>query len=97
MFAVDPDPYGPPFVPHATNDHWLISAGPSCTVLINPDDLLVRRAHPDVLRRVGCCGPSGIDGPNLVCGCGAEIATEVADCWTGQVIRLEPAAVMRPS
>jgi hypothetical protein len=45
------------------------------------------------VRRSGCCGPAGTDGPNLQCaGCGAQVAAEVADCWTWQEVRLYPAA-----
>jgi hypothetical protein len=91
-FAVDPSPFGPPYVPDP-DDEFLISAGSVHTILINPHDLVVRHSHPDSRRRSGCCGPAGHDGPNLLCVCGAEIATESADCWTAQVIRLEPAAV----
>ena len=36
----------------------------------------------DAQRLSGCCGPSGTDGPNSVCSCGAEIGTESSDCWT---------------
>lgn len=46
------------------------------------------------LRMSGCCGPSGADGPNLLCaGCGAEVGTESSDCWTVHEVVLEPAAV----
>ena len=82
-YAVDPEPFGPPAKP----------APPLGTVLINGADLLDRRLHPDHHRLKGCCGLDGCDGPNLVCACGAEIATESSDCWTPQVVRLEPDAV----
>ncbi|WP_433127701.1 hypothetical protein ACQPWW_32965 [Micromonospora sp. CA-240977] len=95
MFAVDPQPFGPPHVPIETDGRMLVSAGPRNTVLINPDDLLVRQLHLDGRRRNGCCGLDGCDGPNLVCSCGAEIATESSDCWTAQVVRLQPLAVVR--
>jgi hypothetical protein len=95
QFAVDPDPFGPPHVSSPTDDRFLISAGPRNTVLINPDDLLVHRLHPDPSRRNGCCGLDGTDGPNLVCNCGNEIGTESSDCWTARVVRLEPLAVAR--
>ncbi|WP_143194051.1 hypothetical protein [Micromonospora sp. CB01531] len=93
-FAVTVDPFGPPYV-WSEDEGFLISAGPRNTVLISPDDLLVRRLHPDDKRRSGCCGPAGHDGPNLVCNCGAELATESSDCWTAQVVRLQPHAVVR--
>ncbi|ROP27666.1 hypothetical protein [Couchioplanes caeruleus] len=94
-FAVDPDPFGPPHVPSSTDERIHVSAGPRNTVLIHPDDLIVRRLHPDLSRRNGCCGLDGCDGPNLVCDCGNEIATESSDCWTSRVVRLEPLAVVR--
>ncbi|MGC4811259.1 hypothetical protein ACLQ29_12120 [Micromonospora sp. DT228] len=94
-FAVDPHPFGPPYVAIDTDGRNLVSAGPRNTIMINPAGLLVRHLHPDRGRRNGCCGLDGTDGPNLVCGCGAEIATESSDCWTPQVIRLQPHAVVR--
>lgn len=94
-FAVDTDTFGPPHVPSPTHERLLVSAGPRNTVLINPSDLLVRRLHPDRKRRNGCCGLDGCDGPNLVCNCGTEVATESSDCWTAQVVRLQPLAVVR--
>lgn len=36
----------------------------------------------DVSRLNGCCGLAGCDGPNRVCACGAEVGTEMSDCWT---------------
>ncbi len=36
----------------------------------------------DTRRMSGCCGPSGIDGPNRVCACGVDVGTESSDCWT---------------
>lgn len=93
-FAVDPSPFGPPYVPGPESEQ-LVSAGSTHTILINPHDLVVRHPHPDSARRAGCCGPAGRYGPNLLCVCGAEIATESADCWTAQVVRLEPTSVVR--
>ncbi|MER5323001.1 hypothetical protein [Streptosporangium roseum] len=50
--------------------------------VLHPDDAAGASQHPDPRRLVGCCGPSGMDGPNLVCsGCGAEIGTQESDCW----------------
>ena len=36
-------------------------------------------------RRNGCCGLDGMDGPNRICRCGAEIGTEQSDCWTWHI------------
>lgn len=33
----------------------------------------------------GCCGLDGMDGPNRICRCGAEIGTERSDCWTWHI------------
>jgi hypothetical protein len=68
-------------------------------LILHPDDLPGSVRHPDARRRAGCCGPSGQDGPNLVCGgCGAEVATRESDCWTGNFVTLIAAAVTdRPS
>ncbi|MGB3626051.1 MAG: hypothetical protein WA989_09490 [Henriciella sp.] len=40
----------------------------------------------------GCCGPSGIDGPNKVCKCGNHIGTESRDCWTAWEFKVDPTA-----
>jgi hypothetical protein len=57
-------------------------------------DVTGTRYTDDRTRMSGCCGPSGIDGPNLLCAaCGAEVGTESSDCWTVHEVVLEPAAV----
>ncbi|MFE2411403.1 hypothetical protein ACFXDE_23950 [Kitasatospora sp. NPDC059408] len=62
--------------------------------VVHPDDVPGTRRHPDSGRRNGCCGPDGLDGPNLVCaGCGAEVATKEADCWTPNLVALIASAV----
>lgn len=63
--------------------------------IIHPDDSVGADRHPDVMRSIGCCqGPAGGDGLNLVCsGCGAEVATRQADCYTQDQVVLESAAV----
>ncbi|MFG3054662.1 hypothetical protein ACGFZP_27410 [Kitasatospora sp. NPDC048239] len=63
--------------------------------LVHPDDALDLPQHPDPLRSTGCCqGPSGTDGPNLLCpGCAHEVATRQADCYTQDQIAFTPAAV----
>jgi hypothetical protein len=41
----------------------------------------------------GCCGPSGSDGPNLLCDtCKGYVATKVADCGTPRFIVFDPKA-----
>ncbi|MER7461285.1 hypothetical protein [Streptomyces sp. NPDC097981] len=65
------------------------TAGPQQGVVLSPGD--IRGVEPIERRRTGCCGPMGIDGPNLACaGCGAEVAVEAADCCTWQEIVLDP-------
>lgn len=94
-FALDSEPFGPPFEPLPDNPQVLVSAGPRATVLVHPDDVVDLRRHPDPGRLNGCCRLDGLDGPNLVCGgCGAEIATEQSDCWVSwHDLRLQPNAV----
>ena len=60
-------------------------------------------AHPDSAMRAnltstgndqGCCGSSGLDGPNRACICGNVVATEWSDCWTQSEIRFLPDAII---
>jgi hypothetical protein len=63
-------------------------------LIFHPDDVPGAARHPDPRRLVGCCGPAGQDGPNLVCmGCGVEVATKECDCWTDNLVALIAAAV----
>lgn len=72
------------------------ASAPDALVLCPADVRNVRPIHGKG-RRSGCCGPDGQDGPNLACtDCGAEVATESADCWTVQQVALVPAAVEAP-
>jgi hypothetical protein len=98
-YAVDDEPFGPPYVsvpaggPAAlTYADVLAADGARGTVVLHPDDLVIER-HWISGRAVGCCGPAGMDGPNLKCACGSEIATEVNDCYTPHEVRLEPTQV----
>ncbi|WP_141722282.1 hypothetical protein [Micromonospora haikouensis] len=94
-FAVDPEPFGPPYVPTTADPQVHVSDGPRGTILVNPNDVHGLGPHPDPSRRKGCCRLDGLDGPNLVCrGCGSEVATEQSDCWVRwHDLRLQPAAV----
>lgn len=50
--------------------------------ILNHGDVTGTTRHPDPTRSMGCCGPDGFNGPNLICrGCRRELATEEADCW----------------
>lgn len=96
--ARDPEPFGPPYVPEAAGSRVHVSAGPQGTRVVHLDDALVVRHVPMPDRRMsGCCGPSGIDGWNRLCSCGAEIGAEQSDCWTPHVLRLSPEAVVSSS
>jgi len=49
--------------------------------------------HSDPKRLAGCCGRDGCDGPNQICVCGAEVATEKSDCWMPHALIFERDAV----
>ncbi|WP_208354406.1 hypothetical protein [Pseudaestuariivita rosea] len=52
-------------------------------IWLSLSDLTDAVCYTTLTRRLsGCCGPSGIDGPNRICTCGAEVGTESSDCWT---------------
>ena len=58
---------------------------------LTPRDLLDHVGYsPIPTRHQGCCGLDGMDGPNRVCACGAEVGTEQSDCWTGQLFVPDP-------
>ena len=58
---------------------------------VHPDDLTDRVADTKKRKRLsGCCGFAGLDGPNQVCRCGAEIGTLQNDCCTPHVFIAEP-------
>ncbi|MFD9596391.1 hypothetical protein ACFWA9_27105 [Kitasatospora sp. NPDC059973] len=63
--------------------------------VVHPDDVVGTELHSGWDRLSACCqGPSGTNGPNVVCGnCGAEVATKQADCFTQDQVVLEPTAV----
>ncbi|WP_405882697.1 hypothetical protein OG762_31445 [Streptomyces sp. NBC_01136] len=71
----------------------LLSAGPRGTYVLHPRDVVDLAFHPDSSRLGGCCGPSGDQGVNRVCTCGAEVAIVAADCSGGYETRLVPDAV----
>ncbi|MCM2412861.1 hypothetical protein [Streptomyces sp. RKAG290] len=94
-FAVDPDPSGPPYVLDEPSG-FLVESGPVGTIVLNPVDGLGLEGHPDIAMRRGyCCGMDGEWGPNLVCTCGAVVATVYSDCYQVQELRLRPDAVAR--
>jgi hypothetical protein len=56
-------------------------------VSINKSDLLNFKYHKE--RLSGCCGPAGLDGLNILCLNGHEVATEKSDCWQPHEIIFE--------
>jgi hypothetical protein len=60
--------------------------------IVSLPDVLGTHRHSDMRRLSGCCGPDGCNGLQAVCTCGAEVGTEMADCWTAHALILEPAA-----
>jgi hypothetical protein len=92
-YAVDDEPFGPPYVP-AGDGRYRVPGGPRGTFVLAPGDVLGTAPVSEPARRSGCCGPAGMDGPNLRCaGCGVQVGAEVADCWTWQEVRLYPDVV----
>lgn len=95
-FAVDPEPAGLPYVESMGADGRTVrvSGGPRDSIVLCPVDVRGLRPIHGRGRHNGCCGPDGMDGTNLACTeCGAEVATETADCWTWQQVVLVPTAV----
>lgn len=62
-------------------------------IWMNPDDLEDRvRDTPESDLLSGCCGPTGMDGPNKVCACKLHVGTLQADCMTPIIFIPDPAA-----
>jgi len=76
--------------------YWPVAAGHDFAgqFAVAFGDLVGVGYHPDRQRLVGCCGPSGSDGRNRVCGCGYEIGTERSDCIWPQACYLDPPQVL---
>ncbi|MFE3069931.1 hypothetical protein [Streptomyces sp. NPDC059247] len=106
-FAVDPEPWGPPWRsweeirPGEAAARGLhapvcrLSDGAPGAILIAPGDALGTVLVPE---RCGgtCCGIDGTDGPNMACGtCRLPVATRIDDCSLWQAVRLAPDAVTR--
>ncbi|MFE2047461.1 hypothetical protein [Streptomyces sp. NPDC059459] len=108
-YAIDPDPWGAPWVPVGesrrdvggagrellrTDTGVTESAGPRNSVVVHPDDVLPR-LEPFTLGANwrGCCGPTGAHGPNLACVCGSRLATWAADCLGPNELHLDPVRV----
>ncbi|MET9293703.1 hypothetical protein [Streptomyces sp. NPDC003077] len=106
-YAVDPEPWGAPFVPPTGEPRphhprrllmppdmtdW-ISAGPRNTVVVHPDDVPDLRLRAQGHPHHGCCGPHGTGGRNMACGCGVLVATLVADCMGPYELHLDSVRV----
>ncbi|AWT45680.1 MULTISPECIES: hypothetical protein [Streptomyces] len=107
-YAVDPLPFGAPFVPYAGDDYdgivpggpwlsdergFLLADGPRGTYVLHPLDVPDLAPHPDPVRSAGCCGATPYRGPNRLCPCGAEAAVESSECTGDWETRLLPDAV----
>ncbi|WP_330459991.1 hypothetical protein OIB37_25840 [Streptomyces sp. NBC_00820] len=72
----------------------LVSAGPRDTLVVHPEDSAAFLARDPASRGTGCCGESGTEGPNRVCGgCGAPVATLFSECYGPYEIHFLPDAV----
>ena len=71
----------------------MISAGPRNNVVLHPDDAPTLASLPGGENCVGCCGPSGDQGLNRACPCGARVATLAADCYGPHELHLHAEAV----
>jgi hypothetical protein len=104
-FAVDPEPWGPPWRRWEEIDpveaeargvyapvHALSDGAPG-SMVIAPGDSRGTRLVPEK-RGSACCGFDGADGPNMTClTCGSAVATRIDDCSLWQAVWLAPDAV----
>ncbi|MEU1075156.1 MULTISPECIES: hypothetical protein [unclassified Streptomyces] len=106
-FAVDPEPWGPPWRRWEDVDpdealargiyapvHALSDGAPG-SIVIAPGDARGTLLIPE---RAGgyCCGLDGADGPNMACAaCGLPVASRIDDCSLWQAAWLAPNAVRR--
>jgi hypothetical protein len=108
-YAVNPDPFGPPWRPWAEVGAdgaeargwyapvYALPWGPQGTVVVAPGDVRGTVFMPERSGGV-CCGLDGRDGPNLACAqCGRPVATRIDDCSLWQAVWLDPRAVHRVS
>ncbi|MFI5680206.1 hypothetical protein [Streptomyces cellulosae] len=106
-FAVDPEPWGPPWRLWEEIDpveaeargiyapvHALSDGAPEA-IVIAPGDIRGTRLLPEK-RGAACCGLNGSDGPNMACQtCGLAVASRIDDCPLWQAVWLAPDAVRR--
>ncbi|MCX4776427.1 hypothetical protein [Streptomyces sp. NBC_01264] len=105
-YAIDPEPWGHPYVVQddqenprraqsrgllvLRDDGFVISAGSRQTVLTHPDAAAGLLPLPHWENSNGCCGPTGNQGLNRACACGAQVATLAADCFGPYELHLDP-------
>lgn len=105
-YAIDPEPWGPPYVVQDNQEDpkpaqsrgpvvcreegFVISAGSRHTVLVHPDDAASLQPLPSWENSSGCCGPTGDKGLNRAGPCGAPVATLTADCFGPFELHLDP-------
>lgn len=68
----------------------LISAGTRQTVLVHPDNATDLQPLPNWENSNGCCGPTGDEGLNRACPCGAPVPTLAADRFGPYELHLDP-------
>lgn len=79
--------------------YWRVPAGEDFAgaFAVALADLVGVGYHSDARRLIGCCGLSGSEGHNRLCGCGYEVGTERSDCiWPQAVPRLVAGACSDP-
>ncbi|MFD5550040.1 hypothetical protein ACFWJQ_25375 [Streptomyces goshikiensis] len=105
-YVIDAEPWGPPYVVQndqedprpaqsrgllvSGEEGFVISAGVRGTVLMYPEDAPDLRPLPNWENSSGCCGPTGNEGLNRSCSCGAAVATLAADCFGPYELHLDP-------
>ncbi|MFI6009519.1 hypothetical protein ACIBAG_11925 [Streptomyces sp. NPDC051243] len=106
-FAVDPEPWGPPWRrweevdPEEAEARGIyapvasVSDGAPGAIVVSPGDVRGTLLIPE---KAGgyCCGLTGADGPNMACEvCGLAVAVRIDDCSLWQAVWLAPDAVRR--
>ncbi|MFE4412124.1 hypothetical protein [Streptomyces sp. NPDC056821] len=73
---------------------FLMSAGPRDTLVVGPEDTAGFLSYNPACQEHGCCGATGQEGPNQVCGgCGAVVATLFGECYGPYETHYLPGAV----
>ena len=85
-----------PFIPASffTKSDGEFFTGTKDKLIINLNDLINIKNHPDFKRLNGCCGLDGLDGLNKVCVQGHEIGTAKEDCWMPHCVIFETSRII---